>query len=89
MDTLKFTPTEQKILAVLADGLPHHKTELKRAIDPETPDMIDSNVLSMHITRIKTKLEKIGETVVCRSIIGRRLAYQHVRLLCSPYDGRT
>jgi DNA-binding response OmpR family regulator len=86
MAELHFTPNEAKILEVLSDGKP--RNELKAALDPKYPEMVESALIYVHVNRIRNKLSQIGETVVCISLEGRKMAYQHVRLLHSPYDGR-
>jgi hypothetical protein len=75
-----FTPTEQSILAVLADGLPHPPDEIKAAIDEDNPSMVAITNLRNHISNIRKKLRPKGHTVVCE-IHNRTVHYRHVRLL--------
>ncbi len=72
-----FTPTEQRILALLADGNAHSKIELDRCLND---DMAGANTLNTHLTNIRRKLSPIGQTVYCNRQNGCVL-YSHVRLV--------
>lgn len=72
-----FTPTERRILAVLADGEPHDKYELMNAID----ELAEVNTLRVHLTKLRKKLRPRNETVHCVRL-PRSYAYVHVRRLC-------
>lgn len=71
-----FTPTEVRILNVLADGHPHSKAELLAVIDEQA----DANALRVHIHRIRKKLEPHNQTIDCVSR-GKELpvAYRHLQ----------
>lgn len=73
----KFTPTEERILHVLADGLPHTKAELLAVLED---DQASPRGMTVHITRIRKKLLPRGEHIVNEYSYGRWL-YRHVRLL--------
>lgn len=72
-----FSVTEQKILDVLRDGHDHGVDELTACLPDE---LSDKTVTKVHLHRIRTKLEPIGETILCVWNRRRRL-YRHVRLL--------
>ena len=80
-----YTPTEYRILNLLKDGLPHHKTEVHKCLYDEL-SQLDS--LAPHICRLRAKLLQRGETVVA-VIRNKTTFYQHFRLLYSANDGRT
>lgn len=80
----KFTVTQQKLLDVLSDGLPHTKGELKKCLpDPEYSE--DINV-TWHIIKLREQLKPIGQTIVCEFANRKRL-YRHVRLLTPVSKG--
>ena len=75
---IRYTPTEQKILDILADGRPHSREELKKLL----PDgeMNGKKALPGHITNLRKKLNPIGESVLCE-LHKRQIHYRHVRLI--------
>lgn len=75
----KFTPIQQAMLEILSDGLPHTREELHECCKPSSLP-----ALSVHMVRLRKRLIPKGESVVC-VIKNRRICYQHVRLLVSPY----
>lgn len=83
----KFTPTQQRIMDVLADGKPHHKSELHECLfDDMAVDKDDS--VSKHIIQIRKKLNPDGYDIVT-NMRNRKCYYMHVRLLStSSYDGK-
>ncbi len=76
-------PTKQRILEMLADGLPHTKAELMTCFED---DMAPVSSLFTHISSLRKDLRPIGQDIICE-YIRRRTHYRHVRLLASPYDG--
>lgn len=79
-----FTPTEQRLLAVLGDGLDHHRDELMACL---SDDMTERSTLRTHFFRMKKKLHPVGQDIVCiRNGAGFR--YRQVRLLHSSHDGK-
>ena len=74
----RFSPTEQRIMNLLADGLWHDRREIKLLIGDELAGM--QNV-SKHILSAKKKIAK-SQDVLC-VIIGRQIGYRWVRLLLS------
>lgn len=74
-----FTPTEQRMLKILSDGFPHHKSELQACLYDE------ESTIRQHIYNIRAKLRPRGEDIVCELRL-HGIHYRHVRLLASPYD---
>jgi hypothetical protein len=82
---LVFTETQQILIAILKDGMPHHRTELRNAIDGELTSFTN---LQNHLSHIRKKLRPIGQDIICE-FVNRRICYRHVRLLASACDGRS
>lgn len=72
----KFTPTEQRILAVLADGRLHTRQELLAVLEDDQPG---DKAVAMHVTRLRKKLLARGEHISNEYYSG--WFYRHVRLL--------
>lgn len=79
-----FTPTQRRILDVLADGLPHTREELHGCLNDDLGTL--SNLWA-HVSNIRKVLRPRGEDIVCVYHL-RRLCYRHVRLLANPNDGK-
>lgn len=79
-----YTPVQQRILAILADGMMHHKEELYCCIDDELADK--DNCLRSYISQIRLKLRPIGQDIVCQYHF-KRFYYRQVRLLASSVAG--
>lgn len=78
---IKFSPTEQILVNILQDGMPHSKSELKAALDGE---YTSDGSIRVHMHSIRKKLNPLGQTVICE-FYKRNLAYRWVRLLGNPY----
>lgn len=76
------TPTQIRILEMLADGLPHTFEELHTCLDDE---LASRPAVSMHISNLRKVLRPKGEDIVC-VIRYHRSYYQHVRLLRSSHQ---
>lgn len=74
----RFTPTEQKILAVLSDGKRHLKDELRVLLSDG--ELSDDTVMQMHVSNLRKKLNPIGQDIICE-YNSRRIFYRHVRLI--------
>lgn len=72
-----FTPTEQEMLKVLADGLAHTREELHACLPDELGSL--SNI-QIHISHIRQKINPRGQTIVCE-LQNRRIHYRQVRLM--------
>ena len=85
----KFTPTQVRILAVLSDGLPHRREELRDVL-PDELGSLDN--VRPHLTAIRRVLRPRGEDIVCEFSQApgtkRCWCYRHVRLLASADDGQ-
>lgn len=80
-----FTPTEQRILRVLSDGMPHHRNELIAVLwDEMTTDV----TVRQHIFRIRKKLSPIGQDIVCVMTGNNGFQYRQMRMLHSANDGQ-
>jgi DNA-binding response OmpR family regulator len=79
----QLTKTEEAILVMLSDGLSHTRKELMGCLWDE---LAGRGALQVHILNLRKKLPA-GEAIVCTAR-GRTFGYQHVRLLCNPYDGK-
>lgn len=61
--TTDLTPTEQRIYDVLSDGLAHPSAQLFAVLGD---DMTEVNTLSVHLFRMRPKLQRHGRDIVCR-----------------------
>jgi DNA-binding response OmpR family regulator len=75
-----FTPTERKILAVLADGERHSRHEFHESLDIIYVSDGDDRVLSVHICNMRDKLRLIGKWIVCEYYL-RKHYYRLVNLV--------
>lgn len=79
----KLSPTELKVLALLADGKPHHRAEVAGCFAaPPSPANLWTTLCNL-----RRKLRPHGETVLT-IVCGRDTYYSWGRRLASPYDGR-
>ena len=79
---VKLTPTQTRIMRLLADGLPHHgKTEIK----PLLPDgeLAGPTAVRFHMSKLREKLVGRGETIICE-IHNNRICYRYVILVSAP-----
>jgi hypothetical protein len=72
-----WTPTQERILHLLADNQPHLNHEVLACLGDELASL---NALHSHLTRIRLKLRPIGQNVICE-IRDSRIYYRHVRLI--------
>lgn len=72
MDQFDFTPTETRIMNILADGEPHPQTDLQKCLYDELGAR--SNI-RMHILNIRRKLEREGKSVFIQ-FKKRKLCYR-------------
>jgi len=76
-----FTPTERKILAVLADGERHGRAELYGPLDiVEFEGKYDEGHIGTHIFNIRGKLRPMGKYVITEYHM-RRYYYRLVNLV--------
>ena len=81
-----FTPTQQRILNVLSDGMPHTKEEMRDCLNDE---LSGGNNLRVHLTYLRKKLRTVGQTIVYEFQWPNKMLYRHVRLLASANDGKS
>ena len=81
MNNLRFTPTQEKLLAILADGAPHLRQELLDVFDDPMPTR---KKLTNHLMAIRKVLRPIGHDIVCQ-LLYQKCYYRHVRIL-APLD---
>ena len=75
----EYTPTEERLLAVLGDGMDHSPAELMGCLYDE---MSGRGTLSTHIHHLRKKLQRKGTDIVCVANHGRRApCYRYVRLI--------
>lgn len=80
----EYSPTQQRILAVLIDGERHPRSEL---LEQLRKDHASNPTLSLHIGMINKKLNSKGLHIAC--VIGNHpLSYRLFRLISSPNDGK-
>ena len=81
-DNNGYTPTQRKILDVLADGQHHTREEVHACLPDELGAL--SNI-QRHICAIRKPLNSRGYDIICENRGGMR--YRLVRILNSRYDG--
>ena len=79
MDEL--SPVLRAMAAILADGMPHPVEELHKCCGPSSRDNVRKQLF-----KLRAFLPR-GEAVICE-IRYKKAYYRHVRLLCSPNDGK-
>ena len=67
-----FTPTEQRILALLRDGNSHTKTEIKETCIDEDGYASDATLWT-HMCNLRRKLKDRNETIV--AVVKHRMTY--------------
>lgn len=75
------SPTQDKMMAMLSDGLAHSKEELHQCLDD---DLASLAAVDHHILLLRKKVERDGLLIAFRNGY-----YALVRSASSPYDGRS
>lgn len=83
----KMTPTQQRLWEILKDGKPHSRLELKKAIDPENPELCSKGNLDAHLSMLRKKIPE-GFVIIARMLKPQCSKIQVFRKIPSPYDGR-
>jgi hypothetical protein len=83
VDLSKFTPTQQRMLQLLMDGLPHSPAELHGCLYDE---MSAVRTVKYHLSTMRKILRPAGLDVLTQ-VVKFRVHYRLVRLLSSPYKG--
>ena len=89
-ETLRFSPTQRRILKLLSDGEPHRREELLRCIDEETDPKkftADGRNLQKHLCLIREKIRPRGHDIVCQ-LLHRAIHYRHIITLTIPVTER-
>lgn len=74
---LTLTPTQQRFLDVLGDGLPHSRDQLRNCL----PDPLgDYSNVQLHISYLRKKLRPRGQDILC-VFHQKSFYYRWVRLL--------
>lgn len=76
MSLPSWTPIQQRLLALLSDGMYHHQSELLEQID----SMADSNMLNQHLFKLREKLRPMGEVIITEKL-GGVVRYRHCRVI--------
>jgi DNA-binding response OmpR family regulator len=71
-----WTPTQARILDVLADGRPHSRQELRHVLWDEEGDR---RTVRVHLCAIRKTLRPVGEDVICELHNGT-ICYRRIRL---------
>ena len=74
---MPFTPTQQRILEMLSDGLYHRQDQLLRCLND---DMTDKSTLNVHLSNLRKILASTGERIICMEE-DRITYYRHVRVM--------
>ncbi len=77
MTASSFTPTQQAMLDILADGLPHTRRELHACLPDELGAL--SNI-QIHLSKMRKTLRQDGEDIIC-CLVNRSICYRYVRLI--------
>ncbi|HYE70380.1 MAG TPA: helix-turn-helix domain-containing protein [Aquabacterium sp.] len=77
LSDLQFTPAQQRIVDLMADGLPHTKEELRRTL---WDDLASTVTAQVHLCHIRKKLRTAGCDVLIQ-YLGNRLHYRLVAYL--------
>ena len=72
-----FTPTQQAMLDVLADGLPHTREELHACLPDE---LGNPRNVHHHLYPLRKQLRLMGQDILCEWV-NHRPRYRHVILL--------
>lgn len=80
----KWTATQGKLMALLGDGLSHHRDELRACLNDS--EATYQNV-SYHLVYIRRVLRPKGQDILCE-LVRRQIHYRYVRLMHSAADGK-
>lgn len=76
MDLSVFTPTERRMVILLADGKPHTRRELHKCLVDELGPLVN---IKPHLQAIKKKIAHLGEDVVCVLGQSRKISYRRIK----------
>jgi len=78
----EFTDTEERILALLQDGKPHTRKEVRCSIGDEHTSL---KSVSFHLSNIRKVLNPKGHDIICE-FRHKNISYRWVRLLPSACE---
>jgi hypothetical protein len=81
LDNIRWTPTQQRIMDVLADGEEHARKEILQTIDSQI--YVARGTLSKHLWIIRKLINPYGHDIICRST-QYGVWYRHVIRLPLP-----
>lgn len=73
----KVTPTQQRILDLLSDGMRHSREEVFTCLNDELQKLEN---IQVHLCHLRKVLRPKGQDIVCE-LFQRRLYYRHIILL--------
>ena len=76
---MDFTPTQKRLLDMLADGMPHSNYELLQCLND---DMASIGTVRAHIYYLRTRLRPKGFDIIAHRA-GRDHTFRKVRVLAS------
>ena len=79
MQKSEFTPTQQAMIDLLADGKAHSRHELKDCLADELSPL---SAIRAHLSNLRKVLRCKGQDVICE-LVNRRICYRHVVILTS------
>jgi hypothetical protein len=74
----RWTPTQQRIIDLLSDGMPHDRYEIFGCLDDNLSKL---SAIWFHMSSIRRVVRPRGEDILC-VLFDRKIHYQHVKLLC-------
>lgn len=77
MPDLSLTPTQDKMFALLSDGLPHSNADLKSCLDDE---LAGHSALTAMLTLMRQRLRRSGYGILCERD-GNGGSYRLVRFI--------
>ena len=75
---MNLTPSQTILYNILQDGMPHHKSELLAALDPE--GMMENSTFHWHLSKLREKIRPGGHDIICQ-LIHRQHKYRIVRTI--------
>lgn len=75
--SITYTPIQQRILALLSDGMPHDRWDVLKCIGDSLATL---PTLHQHLYLLRLRLRMINQEILCERRQGRYM-YRHVKLL--------
>lgn len=86
MDLSGFTPTERRMVILLADGKPHTRKELHACLIDEMGPLCN---IKPHLQAIKRKIEYLGEDIVCVLGQSRKISYRRIKIILPEHQNES